>query len=112
MYDGGSAPLGAPCAARGEGVLEVPVGSLLVLYSDGMVEDRRAGLDPGMSNLVAAVGELAVEHRGDPEAMARALMRAMAASDRPLRGARTGPASRPPRRSSRGATRPCGCRKR
>lgn len=82
VYDGGSAPLGAPSGPRGEGVLEVPVGSLLVLYSDGMVEDRRTGLDPGMADLVSAVGELAVEHRGDPEAMARALMRAMAGPER------------------------------
>ena len=57
VYDGGSAPLGAPCEARGEAVLEVPVGSLLLLYSDGMVENRRTGLDPGMADLVAAVGE-------------------------------------------------------
>jgi hypothetical protein len=82
VYDGGSAPLGAPCEARGEGVLELPVESLLVLYSDGMVENRRTGLDPGMAELVTAVGELAVEHRGNPEAMARALMRALAGPER------------------------------
>ena len=82
VYDGGSAPLGAPCEARGEGVLELPVGSLLVLYSDGMVEDRGTGLDPGMSDLVTAVGDLAVQHSGDPEAMAGALMTAITGPER------------------------------
>ena len=47
VYAGGSPPLGAPSDRRAEAVVDVPVGSLLVLYSDGMVEDRRTGLDPG-----------------------------------------------------------------
>ena len=47
MYGGGSPPLGAPSGERGEAEVDIPLGSLLVLYSDGMVEDRETGLEPG-----------------------------------------------------------------
>ena len=32
-----------------------PLGSLLVLYSDGMVEDRETGLEPGLADLIRSV---------------------------------------------------------
>ena len=48
---GGSPPLGAPAVERSECRLALPVGSLLVLYTDGLVEDRATGLDDGMARL-------------------------------------------------------------
>jgi serine phosphatase RsbU (regulator of sigma subunit) len=82
VYAGGSPPLGAPSDARAEGVVEVPVGSLLVLYSDGMVEDRRTGLEPGLPDFISAVARLASHHALDPQALANALMTEMAGPDR------------------------------
>ena len=63
-------------------MVEVPVGSVLVLYSDGMVEDRRTGLDPGLTDFIDAVGRLATQHPADPQPLAAAVMRAMAGPDR------------------------------
>lgn len=50
-------PLGAGARAFTEVVHEVPVGSLLAMFSDGLVEDRRRDLDAGRSELVAALAE-------------------------------------------------------
>ena len=63
-------------------MVDVPVGSLLVLYSDGMVEDRRTGLDPGLPDFISAVGRLAARHARDPQALASAVMREMAGPER------------------------------
>ena len=82
VYAGGSPPLGAPSDPRAEAVVDVPVGSLLVLYSDGMVEDRRTGLDPGLPDFISAVGRLAARHARDPQALASAVMREMAGPER------------------------------
>ena len=48
LDDGGSPPLGVPCDVRAEAKVVIPPSSLLLLYSDGMVEDRRTGLDSGL----------------------------------------------------------------
>ena len=82
IYAGGSPPLGAPSDGREEAVVDVPVGSMLVLYSDGMVEDRRTGLDPGLTDFIDAVGRLGTQHPADPQLLAAAVMRAMAGPDR------------------------------
>jgi hypothetical protein len=73
LYDGGSPPLGAPTGERPEATIRVPLGSVLVLYSDGMVEDRDTGLDPGMSHLSRCAGQLATQLR-DLEPIADALL--------------------------------------
>lgn len=54
---GGSPPLGAPGGERSECRLTLPVGSLLVLYTDGLVEDRATGLDDGMAQLFDCLAE-------------------------------------------------------
>lgn len=81
LYDGGSPPLGAPTGERGEAKIEIPLGSVLVLYSDGMVEDRDTGLDPGMSHLSQCAGRLATQFQ-DLEPIADALL---AEADQPHR---------------------------
>jgi GAF domain-containing protein len=82
VYAGGSPPLGAPSDGRQDGVVDVPVGSLLVLYSDGMVEDRRTGLDPGLPDFISTVGRLTARHAGDPQALASAVMTEMSGPER------------------------------
>jgi serine phosphatase RsbU (regulator of sigma subunit) len=67
---------------RRDVVVNVPVRSLLVLYSDGMVEDRRTGLDPGLPDFVSAGGRLAARHDRDPQALRSAVMREMAGPER------------------------------
>jgi hypothetical protein len=81
LYDGGSPPLGAPTGERGEAKIQIPLGSVLVLYSDGMVEDRDTGLDPGMSHLSQCAGRLATQLQ-DLEPIADALL---AEADQPHR---------------------------
>ena len=74
LYGGGSPPLGVPTGERGEVELQIPLGSLLVLYSDGMVEDRETGLGPGLSSLIEAVGRLTAQSRRSLEPIADALL--------------------------------------
>jgi anti-sigma regulatory factor (Ser/Thr protein kinase) len=60
VLDGaGSPPLGAPAAEREQAPLTVEPGSVLVFFTDGLVEDRRTGLDVGMSALTGAARRLA-----------------------------------------------------
>jgi serine phosphatase RsbU (regulator of sigma subunit)/anti-sigma regulatory factor (Ser/Thr protein kinase) len=56
---GGSPPLGVPAAEREQAPLTVEPGSVLVFFTDGLVEDRRTGLDVGMSALTGAARRLA-----------------------------------------------------
>jgi serine phosphatase RsbU (regulator of sigma subunit) len=56
---GGSPPLGAPGAERGDADFVLPTGGLLVLYTDGLVEDRLTGLDEGLPRLLGALAGLA-----------------------------------------------------
>ena len=82
VYGGGSPPLGAPSGERGEAEVHIPLGSLLVLYSDGMVEDRETGLEPGLTDLIRSVTQLAGRRRPDLEPIADTLLDA---ADRPGR---------------------------
>jgi GAF domain-containing protein len=51
IYSGGSPPLGASVGARVDVEFRLPPGSILVLYTDGLVEDRVTGLDDGLDLL-------------------------------------------------------------
>jgi serine phosphatase RsbU (regulator of sigma subunit) len=50
----GGPPLGCPPGAWPEHTLELAPGDTIVLYTDGVVERRGAGLDEGMRMLAAA----------------------------------------------------------
>ena len=57
-----------PDAVRSERVTDLPPGSALVLYTDGLVERRAAGLDDGIERLVrtvAAAGDTTAEGLAD-----------------------------------------------
>lgn len=56
-------PLGVPVSQRAEAALRLDPGDSLVLYSDGLVEDRRADLDDRLAALTAAAGRLAAAAR-------------------------------------------------
>lgn len=57
-------------------VAEVQPGSSLVLYTDGLVERRAQGIDPGIERLGQALGALsAPELEQDPDAAADALLK-------------------------------------
>jgi serine phosphatase RsbU (regulator of sigma subunit) len=55
--DGRSPPLGVRTAAapRIEAATDLPAGTRLLLYTDGLVERRRESIDDGIARLVAAV---------------------------------------------------------
>ena len=60
VLDGaGSPPLGAPAARREQAPLTVDPGSVLVFFTDGLVEDRRTGLDVGLPALTTAARQFA-----------------------------------------------------
>ncbi|MGW3341709.1 SpoIIE family protein phosphatase [Nonomuraea rubra] len=56
-----NSPLGAAAPPFDTVELELPEGSLLVLYTDGLVESSTLDIDQGMANLAAALGNLASE---------------------------------------------------
>jgi len=56
---GDSPPIGVPVASRDVAVAIVPAGALLLLFTDGLVEDRRTGLDVGLPALASTMGRLA-----------------------------------------------------
>jgi hypothetical protein len=88
LIEGGlSPPLGAPVTEpvteeRREVRVDVPPGSVLLLYTDGMVEDRRAGLDAGLSALLDCAGRLVAEHGEDVDGLAAALLAAARSEER------------------------------
>ena len=59
LMDGRSPPLGIPepGSPRGEAVVALPQGALLLLYTDGLVERRGELIDAGLDRLVAAVAQ-------------------------------------------------------
>jgi PAS domain S-box-containing protein len=66
LHGGRTPPLGvAPEAEHAEATAEIKPGSMLVLYSDGLVEERGEGLDRGLAQLERAT----VEGPKDPEAL-------------------------------------------
>jgi phosphoserine phosphatase RsbU/P len=76
-WEGRSRPLATPFSPsppREEAAVTLAPGSLLVLYTDGLVERRDRGVDPGMAALLEAVRH----HRQEPVAvLAGELIRAM-----------------------------------
>ncbi|HEV2378102.1 MAG TPA: SpoIIE family protein phosphatase, partial [Streptosporangiaceae bacterium] len=58
-------PLGW-ASPRQQYVFRLPPGHTAVLYSDGLVENRRRGLDAGLDELVAVAGQAGCEVAGDP----------------------------------------------
>jgi serine phosphatase RsbU (regulator of sigma subunit)/anti-sigma regulatory factor (Ser/Thr protein kinase) len=79
VLDGaGSPPLGVPGAVREQARLTVEPGAVLVFFTDGLVEERRTGLDVGLPALAAESRRLA--DRGlDVEGFADAVLRLGAA---------------------------------
>lgn len=62
-------------AMRGERVVELVEGSTLLLFTDGLVERRDAGLDDGIDRLVGALSEYG---GSDPERLCDELLRVVA----------------------------------
>ncbi|HYI75678.1 MAG TPA: SpoIIE family protein phosphatase [Gaiellaceae bacterium] len=69
LEEGRGLPLGTGLGAKyRQGVVELPAGSVVLLYSDGLVERRGRTIDEGIDRLVAAVqsgprdAELLLEH--------------------------------------------------
>jgi serine phosphatase RsbU (regulator of sigma subunit) len=58
-------PLGWP-SPRQQYAFRLPPGNTAVLYSDGLVENRRRGLDAGLDELVAVAGQAEPEVARDP----------------------------------------------
>jgi anti-sigma regulatory factor (Ser/Thr protein kinase) len=58
LQGGRSLPLGVGIGGYTEAEAEVPAGSLLVLYSDGAIEQRREALDHGLERLLNAANSV------------------------------------------------------
>lgn len=78
---GGSPPLGSPVTERIEAQVEVPASSLLVLYTDGIVESPATALE-GLDDFVAKVAHAAVRHRDNTESLAAELLAVGTAANR------------------------------
>ncbi|GAA4073100.1 SpoIIE family protein phosphatase [Actinomadura miaoliensis] len=59
-------PLGWP-SQRQQASFSIETGNTVVFYSDGLVENRRRGVDAGLDELVAAASDAPPEVVGDPE---------------------------------------------
>ncbi|QVQ55149.1 SpoIIE family protein phosphatase [Spiractinospora alimapuensis] len=59
-------PLGMP-SEREQEILVVPPGNTAVLYSDGLVENRKRGLSAGLDRLVEVASRAPTEVVGDPQ---------------------------------------------
>jgi serine phosphatase RsbU (regulator of sigma subunit)/integral membrane sensor domain MASE1 len=71
LTGGRSRPLAAGAGPRSEATVEVPPGSMLLWYSDGLVERRDADLDTGLSHLTSIASRLDGAH---PRAWCDAVM--------------------------------------
>ncbi|MEV6806107.1 GAF domain-containing SpoIIE family protein phosphatase [Streptomyces sp. NPDC051129] len=60
-----------------EHAVELPAGSTLALYTDGLVERRSAGIDAGIDRLARAMGDLGRADLTDLDAAADALLKPM-----------------------------------
>ncbi|MEU4425187.1 SpoIIE family protein phosphatase [Actinoplanes sp. NPDC024001] len=81
LWEGRSLPVAVGPAPRTAAEVEVPAGSHLIWYTDGLVERRDETMYAGLDRLAATAGAVAREDAGDP---CRALLNRMAP---------TGPAS-------------------
>jgi sigma-B regulation protein RsbU (phosphoserine phosphatase) len=80
LWDGRSAPIdayGGRPRPRPEADVELGPGALVLLYTDGLIEQRGRGLDEGMADLLAAVGE----RRGEGADLTDRLVRDLAVAD-------------------------------
>jgi serine phosphatase RsbU (regulator of sigma subunit) len=79
LQDGRGGPLaGLPSARFDEGRARLDEGDVIALYTDGLVERRREGLDAGFARLVAAAGGLS---EARVEAFCDGLLSALEAGD-------------------------------
>ena len=74
VVPGGSPPLGAPSVDRVHADLQLRPGDVLVLYTDGLVEDRVSGLDFGMHELQGTAESLRDRFQLDLEGCADRLL--------------------------------------
>jgi serine phosphatase RsbU (regulator of sigma subunit) len=72
LTGGRSRPLGTAAGPRSEATVDVPPGSMLLWYSDGLVERRDADIDAGLSRLTSIASRLDGAH---PRAWCDAVMR-------------------------------------
>jgi serine phosphatase RsbU (regulator of sigma subunit) len=79
LYDGRSVPLGVVNGDRPVAGQELEPGELLLLYTDGLVERRDAGIDTGLERLARAAS--AADR--DPERFCDAIVREMLGGDGP-----------------------------
>jgi PAS domain S-box-containing protein len=78
IEEAASVPLGVMPGGYDEAVREILPGSTLVLYTDGLVEERGEPIDDGLERLRQAV----MDAPDDPEAMCDHVLAAMGRSDR------------------------------
>jgi PAS domain S-box-containing protein len=71
--------LGAPGGSEGEWIGTMPKGSTLLLYTDGLVENRHQDIDVGLERLRAVAAEVGAH---DPERLCNAAVDAMVGDDR------------------------------
>ncbi|HEU0101222.1 MAG TPA: SpoIIE family protein phosphatase [Mycobacteriales bacterium] len=75
LQDADGAPLGTAAGSVTEQSLDLEPGSLLVLYTDGLVEDRSSNIEVGIGQLGALVAELPDEvDRDTPGGLVAALL--------------------------------------
>ncbi len=79
LDDGRSRPLGVASEPRSEAVVVVPPGSMLLWYSDGLVERRDADLDDGLRRLFSIASRL---DGNDPRTWCDAVMHVLTGGQR------------------------------
>jgi serine phosphatase RsbU (regulator of sigma subunit)/integral membrane sensor domain MASE1 len=80
FLDGGrSRPLGVAAGRRSDAVVDIPPGSMLLWYSDGLVERRQADLDAGLRRLSSVAAGL---DGARPEVWCDAVMRELTGGQR------------------------------
>ncbi|SFL09897.1 SpoIIE family protein phosphatase [Geodermatophilus ruber] len=79
LTGGRSRPLAAAAGPRSEATVDVPPGSMLLWYSDGLVERRDADLDTGLGHLTSIASRLDGAH---PRTWCDALMRELTGGQR------------------------------
>jgi serine phosphatase RsbU (regulator of sigma subunit)/integral membrane sensor domain MASE1 len=79
LTGGRSRPLAAAAKPRPEATVDVPPGSMLIWYSDGLVERRDSDLDAGMARLASVASGLESAH---PQAWCDAVMEELTGGQR------------------------------